>query len=157
MRIVRKIVFLSATTIFLATMGSAINAEQQSPDPIDVLPDLLGNWVGTYKVYLDGGHKLAEAEFRIVEQDGPYFKGINAWRHIDKKQPMATKAGELISQDEERFVGVIGFNNTSASIAEQDDIGTLGGHLVNRDTMQLIYSEPGANAMVFRVELKRKR
>ena len=97
MRIVRKIVFLSATTIFLATMGSAINAEQQSPDPIDVLPDLLGNWVGTYKVYLDGGHKLAEAEFRIVEQDGPYFKGINAWRHIDKKQPMATKAGELIS------------------------------------------------------------
>ncbi|MCX2979236.1 hypothetical protein [Candidatus Marimicrobium litorale] len=157
MGIFRKISFLSAATIIIATMGVPMNAEQQAPDPIDGLPDLRGNWVGTYKVYLHGGHKMAEAEFRIVEQDGPYFRGKNAWRHVDKKQPMTTKIGKLISQDEEPFVGVIGFNNTSISIAEQDDMGALGGQLVNRDTMQLIYSEPGANAMVFRIELKRKR
>jgi hypothetical protein len=75
---------------------------------------------------------------------------------VDNGKPLTTKNGKLITGDTEPFVGVIGFDGKSITIAEQDDTGVLHGKLVGKDTMLLIYEEPGANAMVFRLELKRK-
>ncbi len=68
---------------------------------------------------------------------------------------MTTKKGKIITEDEEPFIGVVGFENKSITIVEHDDMGTITGQLIDRDTMQLIYGEPGSNAMVFRLELKR--
>ncbi len=62
-------------------------------------PDLTGNWVGEYKVYLRHWHKMAVAEFRINQQDGPHFRGINAWRHVNSGIPMTVKKSQLISED----------------------------------------------------------
>ncbi len=118
--------------------------------------NLVGNWVDNdYKVYLYTGQKKGQIEFRIKEQDGPHFRGVHIWKHVDKGKPLTTKKGKFITGDREPFVGVIGFDGESITIAEQDDTGVLHGKLVGKDTMLLIYEEPGSNAMVFRLELKR--
>ncbi|MCP4341077.1 MAG: hypothetical protein GY799_19860 [Desulfobulbaceae bacterium] len=150
MKFFRKIVLLGVMIGILTTPISLLAQSKQE------YPDLNGNWVGEYKVYLHHGHKMAVAEFRIAQQDGPHFRGINAWRHVDSGKPMTIKKGKLITEDEEPFIGVIGFDLKSITIVEHDDMGTITGQLVDRDTMQLIYGEPGSNAMVFQLELKRK-
>lgn len=150
MKIFRKIVLFGVMFGLLTTpIGLLAKSKQE-------YPDLNGNWVGEYKVYLRHGHKMAVAEFRIDQQDGPHFRGINAWRHVDSGKPMTMKKGQLITEDEEPFIGVIGFDGKSITIVEHDDMGTITGQLVDRDTMQLIYGEPGSNAMIFRLELKRQ-
>lgn len=123
----------------------------------DKFPNLVRNWVDNqYKVYLYTGHKLAKVEFRIKEQDGPHFRGVNVWNHVDSDKPLTTKDGKLITHDAEPFVGTVGFDGKSITIVEQGDMGIMHGELVGKDTMRLIYGEPGSNAMVFRLELKRK-
>ncbi len=150
MKLFRKIVLLGVMIGILTTpIGLLAKSKQE-------YPDLNGNWVGEYKVYLRHGHKMAVAEFRIDQQDGPHFRGINAWRHVDSGKAMTVKKDQLITEDEEPFIGVIGFDGKSITIVEHDDMGTITGQLIDRDTMQLIYGEPGSNAMVFRMELKRK-
>ncbi len=69
---------------------------------------------------------------------------------------MTMKKGQLITEDKEPFIGVIGFDGKSITIVERDDMGTITGQLTDRDTMQLIYGESGSNAIVFRMELKRQ-
>ena len=121
------------------------------------LPNLVGSWVDNeYKVYLHTGHKIGRIEFQIKEQDGPHFRGVHIWEHVDSNKPLTTKNGKFITGDKEPFVGIIGFDGQSITIAEQDDGGVLHGKLVGKDTIQLIYEESGSNAMVFRLELKRK-
>jgi hypothetical protein len=120
-------------------------------------PNMVGNWVDNeYKVYLYTGSKIGQIVFHIKEQDGPYFRGVHVWKHIDKGKPMTTKKGKLITGDTEPFVGIIGFDGKSITIAEQDDTGVLHGKLIGKDTMELIYEEPGSNAMVIRYVLKKK-
>lgn len=150
MKTLRVILLVIAMIGFLSTPVGLLAQSKQE------VPDLKGNWVGEYKVYLRHGHKMAVAEFRIEQQDGPHFRGINSWQHVDSGKPMTMKKGKLITKDEEPFIGVIGFDGNSITIVEHDDMGTITGHLVDSDTMQLIYGEPGSNAMVFRMELKRK-
>ncbi len=68
----RKIVLLGIMIGILTTpIGLLAQLKQE-------YPALNGNWVGEYKVYLRHGHKMAVAEFRIDQQDGPHFRGINA-------------------------------------------------------------------------------
>jgi hypothetical protein len=143
---------LASVMLFILVVPSTVKAE--SPQEF---PNMVGNWVDNeYKVYLYTGFKMAQVEFRIKEQDGPHFRGVHVWKHVDNGKPLTTKNGKLITGDTEPFVGVIGFDGKSITIAEQDDTGVLHGKLVGKDTMLLIYEEPGANAMVFRLELKRK-
>jgi hypothetical protein len=120
-------------------------------------PNTVGTWVDNhYKATFYTGSKIGRNEFRIKEQDGPYFRGVHQWKQTDGGKPLTTKKGKLITEDTEPFVGVIGFDGESISMAEQDDTGLLHGKLVAKDTMLLIYEEPGSNALVMRLELKRK-
>jgi hypothetical protein len=138
---------------FSVLIAPTVRGAESSPE----IPNLVGSWVGEYKVYLHTGQKMASAELRITEQDGPHFRGVNAWKDAAGGKPMTTKKGKLITQDSEPFVGIIGFDGKSITIVEQDDMGTLHGELEGKDTMRLIYGEPGSNAMVFRMVLKRKQ
>lgn len=148
---------LSITILFWALVGVLILPAGVNAESNDKLPNLVGTWVDNqYKVYLHTGHKIAKVEFRITEQDGPHFRGVNVWSHIDSGKPMTTKKGKLITHDEEPFIGIIGFDGKTITIVEQDDMGTMHGELIGNDTIRLVYGEPGSNAMVFRLELKRK-
>jgi len=143
---------LASVMLFILVVPSSLKAGSQLK-----FVNMVGNWVDNeYKVYLHTGHKIGRIEFHIKEQDGPHFRGFHVWEHIDKGKPLTTKNGKFITGDKEPFVGIIGFDGKSITIAEQDDTGVLHGELVGENTMLLIYEEPGSNAMVFRLELKRK-
>jgi len=143
---------LASLMLFILVTPSSLKAESSQE-----FPNMVGNWGDDeYKVYLYTGSKIGQIEFQIKEQDGPHFRGVHVWKHVDSGKPLTTKNGNLITGDTEPFVGVIGFDGKSITIAEQDDTGVLHGMLTGDDTMQLIYEEPGPNAMVFRLELKRK-
>ncbi len=81
MMTIRKILLL-CTVISILTTPIALLAESKQD-----YPDMIRNWVGEYKVYLRHGHKMAVAEFQIDQQDGPHFRGINAWNMSTATNP----------------------------------------------------------------------
>jgi hypothetical protein len=145
----RIIVICSALCILIVPTGLKAESSGESPN-------LIGKWVGEYKAYFYAGSRITQVELRINQQDGPYFKGVNAWKHVDHGKPLTAKKGKPLTEDAEPVVGIIGFDGKSITIVEQDDLGTLHAELVGKDTMRLIYGEPGSHAAVFRVVLKRK-
>jgi hypothetical protein len=142
---------LACVVLCILVVPTGLKAE--SPQKF---PNVVGTWVDNhYKAYFYTGPQIGRNEFRIKEQDGPYFKGVHQWKQGDGK-PLAMKKGKPINADTEPLVGVIGFDGESITMAEQDDTGVLHGKLVGKDTMLLIYEEPGSNAVVIRLELKRE-
>jgi hypothetical protein len=149
--------------LFRYLLGCAVLCILAAPSSLKAashqkFPNMVGDWTDNeYKVYLYTGTKIGQIVFHIKEQEGPYFRGEHVWKHIDKGKPLTTKNGKYITHDTEPFVGVIGFDGKSITIAEQDDGGLLHGELTGKNTMHLIYEEPGSNAMVILYELKRKK
>ena len=135
--------------ILLVPVGLKAESDQK-------YPNLVGTWVDKqYEAEFYAGPQFGWNEFRIQEQDGPYFKGFHHWKQGGGDKPLAIKKGKAIDEDTEPLVGVIGFDGESITMAEQDDTGVLHGKLVGKDLMLLIYEEPGSNAVVIRLELKR--
>ena len=131
-------------------------ATDLAADPSESFPNLIGKWIAENTVYLHTGQKTVRSVFDITEQNGPHFRGFHRWNDTHGGKAMATKKGKYISGDSEPIVGVIGFDGKSITIVEKDDLGTLRGKLIDTNTMQMISSEPGDNAMVVRMPLKRK-
>ncbi len=127
----------------------------------DSLPNLVGTWSGVegkayLKAFFHEGHRVGGIELRITEQDGAYFRGVNAWEHTDAKEALTEFEGKRIASAEEPFVGVIGWDGKTLYIAEHGDTGYIHAYLEGPDTMKAVYTESGPNALVIRFSLKRK-
>jgi hypothetical protein len=109
------------------------------------IPNLTGNWTGSFKGYEKGAgyldeNKTGTLNIVIAEQRGRLFTGTFAENSslTQKNQGHWT----------EGFSGVIGLDNRTLYIAEYDkgyDIGTI----LSNDNIELLYLEDGANAGVY--------
>ncbi len=64
--------------------------------------------------------------------------------------------GTVGKQGEEKYLGVIGWDNRSIYIADVDDKGYRYGQLTDANTMKLVYVESGEHATVARAIFVRK-
>ena len=122
------------------------------------IPNLKGVWAGEYEAYFHAGMTKARVEIEITEQTGAGFKGSNSWQHHlgDKTKPLAVQKGKPATSDKEPIMGVVGFDGKTLYIIEQGDGGRIDAELVGPDTMRVIYSESGDNALVYRTQLTRQ-
>lgn len=121
------------------------------------IPNLKGVWAGEYEAYFHAGMTKARVEIEITEQTGAGFKGFNSWQHQkDTQPPLAVQKGKPVTSDKEPIMGVVGFDGKTLYIVEQGDSGRIDAELVGSDTMRVIYSESGDNALVYRTELTRQ-
>ena len=122
----KKLVF-TLTTIMLATIG--LSAAE--------IPNLVGNWTGSYEGYTNGGVYKATNEtgaitLVISEQLGRLFTGN------------LSELGQGIAA----ISGVISLDNKTFYMAEYDggyDIGTV----LSSDTVELLYLEDGEKGGAF--------
>ncbi len=127
-----KLVFVLAALIF-ATIG--LSAAE--------IPNLVGNWTGTYEGYANGIGYTAANETGVItlsisEQLGRLFTG---------------NLSEL-GQGTEGFSGVIALDNRTFYMTESDggyDIGTV----LSNDTIELLYLEDGEKGGAFIDEFHR--
>jgi len=121
-------------------------------------PDLKGVWKGTADVYYPDSTKKLATELNVSEQDGWYFKGTRDWKLLDAPdKPMGYVKGKAVNEASEPYLGVVGFDGKSLTLVENGDWGVMKGALVDSDTMELIYAEPGDHPLVFRIVLKREK
>jgi hypothetical protein len=124
---------IAALMLAMATMGSSIAD----------IPNLVGNWTGSYEGYANGaGYKAANETGAITlvisEQSGRIFAG---------------NLSEL-GHETEGFSGVIASDNKTIYMAEYDsgyDVGTV----LSDDTIELAYLEDGENGGAFIDEFHR--
>ena len=125
-----KLAFAVAA-LMLATMGLSMAD----------IPNLVGNWTGSYEGYANGiGYKNETGALSLVisEQKGRLFTG---------------NLSEL-GQGTGGFSGVIALDNKTFYIAEYDmgyDIGTV----LSNDTIELLYLEDGEKGGAFIDEFHR--
>ncbi len=102
------------------------------------VPDLLGNWTGSWKAYdaLVGYSESGENEsvnFAFVEQKDRIFAGNITFKVKNE------------SDYKDSFVGVIGLDDKTLNIAEFEG-GYVQGTLISNDEMELIYLADGEGA-----------
>jgi len=102
------------------------------------VPDLLGNWTGSWSGYDEGkGYSNFTEDRSIIltfaEQEGRIFAG-----NITFEQDNETVSGK-------GFAGAIGLDNKTLYIAEFDK-GYSWGSIISDDEMELIYLADGENA-----------
>jgi hypothetical protein len=135
MDVFAKLAFCAVAALMLsmATIGSSIAD----------IPNLVGNWTGSYEGYANGaGYKAANETGAITliisEQNGRLFAG---------------NLSEL-GQETEGFSGIIASDNKTLYMAEYDrgyDIGTV----LTDDIIELAYLEDGENGGAFIDEFHR--
>ena len=139
---------LAALVVRLGCAGQAGNATAQDAA---ALPDLKGRWVGISETVVLGNARhhgpspqntprLSSVEFTLAieGQDGRRFWGT-----------VASKG------EQEPLLGVIGFDGKT--FVARDSDGSLQGNIVDRDTMEFIYSHTGNSTVVSATRAKRQR
>ena len=104
------------------------------------IPDLLGNWTGSWISYEEGPGFTNETEpsslhLAFTEQEGRLFAGYLTIRRGND------------TQIEEGFAGAIGLDNKTLHIAEFDR-GYATGTMLSQNEMELIYLADGDNGSV---------
>jgi hypothetical protein len=136
----------------LVSVTAAVNADDAA------IPNLKGTWTGEYEAYFYKGTTKARMTLEITEQTGAGFRGFNNWQHLrDKTKPLAVQRGKPVTSDKEPIMGVVGFDGKTLHIVEQGDGGWIEAELVGPDTMTVIYSESGDNALIYRSEFTRQQ
>lgn len=145
---------ISLAALFLLAVLPFASAAQDAGTP----PDLKGVWKGTADVYYPDAVKKLDTELNVSEQDGWYFKGTRGWKLVDPpEKPLGYIMNDPVNKADELYLGVVGFDGRSLTLVENGDWGVMKGALVDSDTMELIYAEPGDHPLVFRIVLKREK
>jgi len=126
------------------------------PAAAEELPSLLGTWYAKYQVQTRQGSSPGESELEITEQNGPLFRGTYTWEYDPTTPVVSDTVSGVGKQGEENFLGVIGWDNRSISIADVGDKGHLTGQLTDANTMKVVYVESGEHATVARSIFVRK-
>ncbi|MCP4319644.1 MAG: hypothetical protein GY789_27605 [Hyphomicrobiales bacterium] len=145
-----RILHTAAALIFLTIAAPVFGADES-------IPNLVGTWTGEKTVYFLKGERHSIDVLKITEQSGAHFRGTRSWEHVTEGEPLGHAGDEHSHVASEPILGMIGFDNRTIYIVEHDDQGQLHAQLVDSDTMEVVYVEPGENAAVFRVEMTRKR
>ena len=122
------------------------------------VPDMLGVW---RLVAMDGifGDQivtdLAATEITIDRQQGAVFTGTLAYE-VSEGEPAFHDGTSLTRMASEPFLGVMGWDNRSFTIAEREDASMMMGELLNTETMALVFVEPGAHAFAARMMFVRQ-
>ena len=137
-------VLVAMMVVFLVfTVAAAEDAGQ-------VIPNLVGKWVGAYKVFSPRGVVESTNVLTVTEQDGPYFRGNHFWTVIKGPKDLITQHGKVVSSEKEPIIGVIDFDGKTVRIVEKDDTGRFDGRLAEPNRMELVHTEAGAEAFVYR-------
>ncbi|WP_421726058.1 hypothetical protein [Bauldia sp.] len=103
------------------------------------VPSLVGTWISTHHTQSSQGFTTIEVELVIDEQQDGLFNGQVSWRLLE--------IGDSGSED---VLGVIDWDNETVVIVNVNDTGYIQARLVNDVTMEHVYYESGANAVVSR-------
>ena len=121
----------------------------------DGLPNLVGSWEGSAKVLGDNGYSSATTRLVVHEQQDGLFRGTYYWA-LDPARDQRGHAGEEFAlQGFENVLGVIEWDGHGFYVVDMGDTGLRRGHIVDADTLQTVYVESGAHAIVGRVTFKR--
>ena len=134
----------------------ALSLSLVRPAAAEELPSLLGTWYAKYQVQTRQGSSPGETELEITEQNGPLFRGTYKWKYDPSTPVVSDHAGGVGKQGEEKYLGVIGWDNRSIYIADVGDKGYRYGQLTDANTMKLVYVESGEHATVDRAIFVRK-
>ncbi len=138
------------TALFVFASGTAFG---QSDRGTPSVPDLVGVW---RLVAMDGifGDQvitdLAATEITIDRQQGAVFTGSLAYE-VNEDEPAFHDGTSLTRMASEPFLGVMGWDNRSFTIAEREDSSLMMGELLNTETMALVFVEAGAHAFAARM------
>jgi len=120
----RKIWYFGLLALALMTIGIC-SAE---------IPDLVGNWTGTWDAYFENefasSTESGSINYTFTEQEGRIFVG-----NISGKMANGTEV-------DKSFVGAIGLDNQTLYIAESDR-GYTFGTIISSDEIELIYLQDG--------------
>jgi hypothetical protein len=152
--ILKNVAGISLAALLLLVVMPFASAARDTGTPTD----LKGVWKGTADVYYPDAVKKLDTELNVSEQDGWYFKGTRDWKLLDAPdKPLGYVMEKAVNEASEPYLGVIGFDGKSLTLVENGDWGVMRGALVDGDTMELIYAEPGDHPLVFRMVLKREK
>jgi hypothetical protein len=115
-----------------------------------VIPNLVGKWTAEYKVFSPRGHFEASNVLTVTEQDGPYFRGNHVWTVRKGSKNVPTQHGKVVTSEKEPIIGVIDFDGKTVRIVEQGDIGRFDGRVAGPNKMELVHTEGGAEAFLYR-------
>ncbi len=109
---------------------------------------MIGTWSGESSVVTaKNGFSKGQRTITIKDQQGTEFTGENTWASSTNGQAMRAT---------EKLVGSYDPVTGCVYMAEVDDGGMIVGKLLDKDTMEVVYMETGANACTFRAVLKRQ-
>jgi hypothetical protein len=109
---------------------------------------LIGQWSGESNVVsAKYGFAKGQRTITIKDQQGTEFTGENTWVSSQNGQPMRAT---------EKLIGSYDPATGCVYISEVDDTGLMVGKLLDRDTLEIVYMEAGADATTFRAVLKRQ-
>lgn len=109
---------------------------------------MVGSWSGESSVVsAKYGFGRGQRTVTIKEQSGTEFTGENTWAsNVNGKAVRAT----------EKLVGTYDPVTGCVYMSEVDDGGMIVGKLLDKDTLDVVYMETGADATTFRAVLKRQ-
>ncbi len=144
MKIDARILISIVVAVFLV---SAVAAAEEAGQ---VIPNLVGKWTADYKVFSPRGSYESSNVLTITEQDGPYLRGNHGWTVKKGSKNVVPQHGKVVTSEKEPLIGVIDFDGKTVRIVEQGDTGRFEGRVVGPDKMELVHTEGGAEALVYR-------
>ncbi len=151
-------------TALVALLGTSLISGCASHKTAEVgNVSLVGTWLGeSNTVTSKWGYGSGTRTLVVVDQHGTEFTGENTFTFRSDKPIPASKlnstydASSGIVKASKKIIGTynpeVGFIN----IAEVDGGGTFMGKLLDKDTMEITFTEAGEYARVFRVKLTRQ-
>jgi len=149
-------IFAVLAIVLFVLGGQAVNA--QNNNPVTATPNILGVWNLVAVDGIFGDQVIAElphTEIVIDMQQGAVFSGSLGYE-VAESEPAFHDGSDHTRMASEPFLGVIGWDGRTLTIAEREDTSMLTGELLNSETMSLIYVEPGEHAFAARMLLVRQ-
>lgn len=143
MKIAAKVFVSMMIGVFLVAAAAAEEAGQ-------VIPNLVGKWTAEYKVFSSRGFVESSNVLTVTEQDGPYIRGNHVWTIRKGPKDLIKQHKKAVASEKEPIMGVIDFDGKTVRIVEQGDTGRFDGRIVGANKMELIHTEGGAEAFVYR-------
>ena len=150
MKVGARVLVSMVVAVFLV---SAVDAAEEAGQ---VIPNLVGKWTAEYKVFSPRGYIESSNVLTVTEQDGPYIRGHHVWTVRKGPKDLITQHGKAVTSEKEPIIGVIDFDGKTVRIVEQGDTGRFDGRIVGPNKMELVHTEGGAEALVYRAVFTRQ-
>jgi hypothetical protein len=139
-----------AIAILAVTLGCAAQAGIASAQDAAQFFDLKGRWLATSESIV-----LGNALHHGAGQDKPRLSAVEITLTIEGQDGRRFWGTVASQADREPLVGVISFDNKTISAHDSD--GTLQGTIVDKDTVEVIYSHTGSSTVVTAARFKRQK